>query len=337
MEIPNLLLGPLLREPLSLTEELGYRTIVLIFLFGSALQSSRIAAQLALFSSKLGVAILIAASFRVRGGWPILAENLFLAVDVPSVVAHFWQGLAILTFNTAPVALFAGGFGYRTASRRQVHLLAIFGVFLPLFLTLFWTGIIDSATGASSLYQPSLDSTVAMALSSRASRVFLPALLLALSITVFGVARFGIRSLVSMVSSPTLSRRSQLLILTGFIAAIAGCMLHYGVTNYPALDLSVHCLVVICAVVTADVMARKRMALSRKFDWVGMAALSAGLVAPFFLPKSFTRSAYGIMETWWHPWLLPSYAIAFGICFCLRTVQERFMSTAPMPNMPIPD
>lgn len=46
-------------------------------------------------------------------------------------------------------------------------------------------------------------------------------------------------------------------------------------------------------------------------DWVGVTALLAGLAVARLVQVS--ASHMGI-ETWWKPWLLPSYVVAFLTC-----------------------
>jgi hypothetical protein len=76
------------------------------------------------------------------------------------------------------------------------------GVALPLFVTLLLVGAIGAATHASPFYQPSLEPTVAMALWSRAAGSALPGRRMIAAITVFGVARFGLKALAEAAGIP---------------------------------------------------------------------------------------------------------------------------------------
>ena len=77
------------------------------------------------------------------------------------------MGLSELAFYMAPLGLIAANFGYRVGGRRQVALTAACGAALPLLMTMLLVGLIRTATYHSSLYQPSLNPTVSMALWSR--------------------------------------------------------------------------------------------------------------------------------------------------------------------------
>lgn len=69
---------------------------LLIFLILTGLQSTHTVTKLAWFTNKLGLAILVAAAFRVREGWPAIAAGLPIAGHYPAV-PRFFDGTAGLS------------------------------------------------------------------------------------------------------------------------------------------------------------------------------------------------------------------------------------------------
>jgi hypothetical protein len=194
----TLLSNDLERRPSS--AELGIvAAAMLMFLFFTGLQNFKTRARLAAFTNKLGLAILIAALIRVHEGWPALLGP-FRADEDRGQLWYIWEEFSMLAFYVAPLALLAADLGHRSQGRRQVAILGLMGVALPLFVVLFLVGVIGTATYASGYYQPSLEPTVAMALWSKAARSALPGRVLVAAVTAFGAVRFGGRSLLAGVS-----------------------------------------------------------------------------------------------------------------------------------------
>ncbi len=115
--------------------------------FVTGLQSARTVGRLALFTNKLGIALLLAALIRVHGGFPA-ALNGFGHGGRSAI--ELWQGLSRLVFYAGPLALLASNFGYRSQSRRQATMIGLGGFVLPIFGTLMLTGLINIATLDSS-------------------------------------------------------------------------------------------------------------------------------------------------------------------------------------------
>ncbi|HXS95585.1 MAG TPA: hypothetical protein VN736_13360 [Candidatus Limnocylindrales bacterium] len=289
---------------------------VVIFLFVTGLQSFRTNARLALFTNKLGIAILVAALLRVREGLPAALQgtpasdgNLrFL------VAAH---GLSLLALYVGPLIFLAADFGYRMEGRRQIAMAGAVGLVLPLFGTLLLVGAISSATLASPYYQPSLEPTVAMALWSKVAGSALPGRMAIAAITMFGAGRFGAKALTNALAVRSLGRRPQQVLLAGLCAVIACCSLdpfNAGLTA--SSHAAAACLTVTAAVLTGDFLSGQlRGDKLRRIDWVASTALVIGL-ATFFLVRS------RVSDAWWEPGLLPSYAIAFITCALGRRVQR---------------
>ena len=290
------------------------------FLAFASLQSVQTTATLALFINKLGAAILIAALICVHHGWPAVLRASPVSTVRPEGL-ELWQGLSQLAFYLAPSVFLAASFGYRSAGRKTVAMTALMGIAAPLAGTLILVGIIGIATMESGFYVPSLEPNVAMALWSHAASSALPGLMMLAAITAFGAIRFGIRSLVESASIRPLGRRWTLVLL-GFLA---GAILLVSADPYaPTFDLLTNVLAVVPAVLMADFVTRSwRVDPVRRFDWIGVIALLAGL-ATLYVPGWIVGADD---SQWWHAWLLPSYGVAFLACLLGRTVR-RFRSTA---------
>jgi hypothetical protein len=146
---------------------------LILFLFVTGLQSFRARANLALFSNKLGLAILVAALIRVHDGLPTALKGV-PASDGHAAALVAGKGLSLLALYVGPLVFLAADFGHRMQGRRQVAMTAGMGIVLPLCGTLLLLGVIGLATFASPYYQPSLDPDVAMALFSKAAGSALP-------------------------------------------------------------------------------------------------------------------------------------------------------------------
>jgi hypothetical protein len=312
-------LSYMLRRDVSSTESGMIVTGILVFLFITGLQSLRTSAKLALFTIKLGIAILVAALLRVHVGWPA-ALNGFPASGERSA-ATVWHGLSLLGFYVAPLALLAANLCHRSDGRKQVVMTGLMGIALPLFGTLLVVGVLNVATLASPFYQPSLNPSVAMALWGHAARSSVPGRMMVTAITMFGAVRFGARALAESMSIRARPGRLGLVPLACLIGAIAWSSLHQDVLSLSrGLELSARYLVVAGAVLTADVVtAARRVEQTRKIDWIGAGALMAGLATPLYLPNWVVGTE---ADSWWHPWVLPSYGVGFLVCLFARAMQN---------------
>jgi hypothetical protein len=297
---------------------------VLAFLFMTGVQSLRTSARLALFTNKLGVAVLVAALLRVHEGWSATLNGFHLS-DERSAILELWRGLSLLAFYVAPLAFLASGFGYRSHGRRPVVKIALMGIALPLFGVLFLIGVINVATCASPFYQPTLNPDVAMALWGKAARSAVPGGMMVAVITIFGAIRFGARALADSLAIPALWIRFRWAVLGCLIGPIVWLFLrHYYLDLSMVFDTSVRCLAIAGAVLTADFMTGSWQAgRVRKVDGIGLAAMLAGLATPLFVPHWAVGAS---ADQWWHPWLLPSYAVGLLVCLCGRVAQK--MATA---------
>jgi hypothetical protein len=318
----------------SATQSSVFVAVLLTFLFVTAQQSLRTGAKLALFTNKLGTAILIAALIRVRDGWPAILDSFGTSSSVPSL-SQIWPGLSELGFYVAPLTFVAASFGYRSHGRRQIAMTGLMGVALPIFVTLLLVGVIGVATHASRFYQPSLTPTVGMALWSHEARSALTGRMMITAVTMFGVVRFCAKALTEVAAIRTGTRWGWAL-LGCFVLAIAWCSLHiYAMPSAIAIDWSGRCLGVAGAVVMVDFLTKKRrVEEAPKVDWVGLIAVLAGLATPLFVPHEPLESA---SNPWWHPWLLPSYVLAFMVCICGRLLQKLpILDRLPRADRPSP-
>ncbi len=290
-----------------------FAVVILAFLFITGCQGLRTTAKLALFTNKLGISILIAALLRVHVGWPEILRGFAPPIDRP-LAADIWHGFSLLSFYVAPLALLAANYTSRIEDRTRVTKIALMGLALPLFGTLLLVGMIEVATFASPYYRPSGTPSVAMALWGQAARSAVPGRMLVTAITVFGAIRFGLRALNE---SASIKSRIRWVAIGLLIGVIAWCSLHSYEILLTALELSVRCLAVAGAVLTADVLIGRRPACIRRIDWVSAMALAAGLVTPFC-----GRLLIMDVEEWWHPWLLPSYGVALLVCLVGRGAQK---------------
>jgi hypothetical protein len=296
---------------------------VLFFLLLTGLQNMRVSAKLAWFTNKFALAVLVAALIRVHEGWPAVIRGVPMW-SRPTPFMELWPWLSRLAFYMAPLGLLAARFGHRVRGRRQVAMMGLMGFVLPLAGTLLVVGVMGIATWASPFYQPSLAPTIDMALGSHASHRWMPVLGIIFAITIFGAVRFGLKAMAESVRIPVMGR---------FNWVTAGCLIGAAAwfTSHPYLDepwtafqVSVECLTVAGAVVTADYVSGRRIEPVRRVDWVGTVALLAGVTTPLWMPLLTGIEA----ETWRHPWLLPSYGVGSAVCLAGRMVEKLELGTA---------
>ncbi len=295
--------------------------VLLTYLFVTSLQNTRTAAKLALFTNKLAVAVLIAAAIRVCDGWPAVMTP-FPDSGHPRLL-DLWYGIGKLSFYIAPLAFLAAEYVGPKQARTPIRKLATMGLALPICGGLFMVGLLEVATHASTYYQPSLEPNIAMALWGKAAWSSLPARMMLTAMTVFGAVRFGVRALSTSIALPWLGHRGQRIVLACVIAPIAWLSINpWGAALEMSLELSVATLTVFAGVLTADAVSRYNHEPrgATWIDWVGTSAAIAGLITA----ASVNALAEGAgWETWFHPWLFPSYGVSFATCLCGRVLQGR--------------
>ncbi|MGJ5820276.1 hypothetical protein [Paludibaculum fermentans] len=297
---------------------------VLGFLFLTAWQSPLISGRMAFLSTKLGLAILLAALFRVRDGWPAIQHG-FVNQGEYWGGSVLWRGFAQLVAYLAPLALVAAAWGGRSAGRKQVVYTAALGWMLPLFVALLLIGLTNVAVGSSEFYQPSLQPNVAMALWAKSARSGVTVRVLIASVTVFGALRFCIRGLADMTAIGSRNVRMKWLMTAGSMLLITGLTLYVWTDQVDRLRTAPsHILAVTAVVLTADLLMRRwRNATECRFDWAGCLAVAAGLASPWYLPYWFVGFRYEFCP---QQSILPACGVAFVACLLCRCF-ERILAT----------
>jgi len=279
---------------------------------------------MALFTNKLGVAILVAAIIRVREGLSSAPSGFPSAGYYPRTL-HFFDGVSNVGLYVAPLGLLAADLVWRLSSRRQVSAAILAGVSLPMFFTLSLSGIIGVATLASHFYRPSLNPTLAMALFSNAADSAIRPRLLIVGITTFGAVRFGVGQALAASVQPIRKAMLVWLALVALIGVTSMLALYPLVTGVVVLsEICAKCLSVCGAVLTADLVSgsNKAQGETSKFDVIGVLAVLTGVAVAVGLPHDYLWAR----GQWWLPWLLPSYLAAFLMCFLGRRAQLCFCS-----------
>jgi hypothetical protein len=316
------------REPsTSVTGLMAAGLLVFLFLTGS--RNFRTSARLAVFTCKLCLAVLIAAFIRVHDGWAAIPAGFPAASSTPTI-EPLWYELSRVAFYAAPLALMAADFAFRQ-ERKHVAFTGLAGIALPLFIALSFSGAIGVATLASGLYRPSLNPTVAMALFSDVAKSATRGRMLVAAITTFGALRFAVRALLDSAPVRPLGK-SRWILIGCLIAAIAGLALRpygaYAAAIGKASEAAATCLTIAGAVLTADFLTGwVRLARRQSVDWVGGAALLAGLAIPYCHPYKYV---WGVD----HYWLLrpmPPYTVAFFIGLCGRPIQKALAPSEFVP------
>jgi len=258
----------------------------------------------------------VAALLRVHHGWTAALKGLPSGVG-SSQDSDLWHGLSLLGFYVAPLALLGANFGYRSSVRKHVVVAALMGIALPLFGTLLLVGVAIAATYRAGFYRPSLSPNILLALWGGAADSAVPGPMLLAVITMFGAIRFGAMALADSLSVHALGRWLRWASFVPIVGVTVWASFNqYAPSLMTALAVSAGCLAVAGAVLTADAVIGKRPAEKmRKIDWVGVAALLAGFAVSLYMSHCV---AWAPPDPWWHPWLLPSYGVAFLVCLCGR-------------------
>lgn len=295
-------------------QELGLATVAsTAYLFLTALNSLRTSGKLAFFTSKLAIALLIAGLIRVRGGLPSVWEELaHRLIGKQEAIANAWLRVEAVLAFAAPWALLAAIFGARLRDKRQIALTGHLGLALPIIVSI---GVSEFASAASPVILNSRN--IAGALWYHDSSRFLAPIMALAAISIFGAARFGIRSLAEALS-PLKERRlafpiSMILSACGITALVTLILSQHASFDLPlALGGISRILGIVAGILTADALTRWRAPTRpRRFDWIGMLAFLAGWAAPWYLPE-WTPGTQ--LDEHYEPWLLASYTIAFAVC-----------------------
>ncbi|MGJ5820614.1 hypothetical protein [Paludibaculum fermentans] len=298
----------------------GLIVCTLGFLCFTGLQRETTAARLANFSTKLGLAILIAGLVRVHVGWPEIPHGFPADKSRPAGML-IWQGLSVVALYVAPFGYFAAGWGRRTAGRRQIVAATAWGLALPLFAALLLVGISNAATHSSPYAEQGMNPNIAMAMWGGAARGAAAGYMMIAGVTGFGAIRLCFRALADSASLFSRTRLAQWLMAAMAIAVAAGLSQYLPDDRVTQMrGAATYVVVVVSAILTGDwILQRPRAGGSRWLDWVGCAALVAGVTAPWYLPVLLV-GAWD--DAWWSRSLLPSYGMALLICVLGRLTER---------------
>lgn len=299
--------------------------VVLGFLFATALQGPAVSGSMAFLCTKFGLAILLAALFRVHDGWPTIQRG-FVSEGEFTGTRVVWRGFALLVAYMAPLALIAAGWGGRVQEPKKVAHLASLGWAMPFFVSLLLIGLVNVSVRSSEFYQPSLQPNVAMALWAKSARSGVPPRVLIASLTVFGALRFGIRGFADLAAIFSRGRRGAWLTIAGATVMIAGLSVFPWNEQLSHLRTAASYFLAVTAVVlTADWLVRPwTNRLERRFDWGGCVAMLAGLASPWYLPLWFVGP---VEDSWWHRSILPACGISFVVCILSRGIERLSLQT----------
>ncbi len=293
----------------------------------TAWQRVSITAALARLSIHLAIAVLVAALIRVRTGWFAIRMG-FEGVTNRSLPVDLWRGFSNLSYAVGPLALLAGVFAVRCATRRDVSIMAVMGIGAPLAGSMVIVTVVNVATHASSLYRPSGNANVAMALISGVSRKSEGTVLFIFALTTLGVLRFGVGAMKTLAKVEEIPARFHWLLFGCLFGLIVWCSAHPDRQIIEVLfDLSTETLVTASAILTVDAITHRTPYALRWIDWPATLGLLCGIGIP-----SFCRFWWAVLDedTWGHPWLLPSYGTAFLAYALLRWAQKERSPKAPL-------
>jgi hypothetical protein len=291
----------------------AFSLVLILFLLATGLQSLKTTAKLALFTAKLGLALLIVAAIRV---YPNVSAALshpwtpFRGVDALSL-------MAVPLYVIGPMALLAADFGYRTRTRKDVGFVGLFGLALPLACTLIAVSILQTAAhfGPNGNY-----ANMMSALVGQESRKYYPLWLSIAMITIFGFARFNVQVLRSALGP--LQQRSPVLwiaLLICMIAAAAALSNNLSPAIERISEISARVAAAIAAVLTADYLLRGRRTSARFVDLFALLFVILGCAAGG--PTSFWEGSH--YERSLALSILLPYAASFVSCLIGREIEYR--------------
>jgi hypothetical protein len=304
----------MLQESLSVVESATLASVLILFLFTTGLQGMRTSARMALFTSKLGAAMLIAAALRVRwylpGAWHELG-------GAPWSTERFWSLIAQPLMFIGPMALLAADYGCRSRTRRDVTLIGTFGLAVPICTTLFAVSLIQRAA-----YHWRTDlgglANVAVALWGGDSSHFQWQWICLALVTLFGYGRFAVSTWRIAVAPVSAHERLKTTALV--LSCLAAVVLSVGESPRSNHFLEVSARVAACtaAILTADYFVKRRPAQRVSVaDWFALAALAGGLAAGGW----FSAGAPGDYEWNLATSIFKCYGASFALCILGRLIQ----------------
>lgn len=196
---------------------------------------------------------------------------------------------------------------------------------LPIAAGLYAAAITPAAGHARSFYN------IAVALWSGDSMRYLGTKMTLAAITLFGTVRFSAAALAEALPALTGNRvlRYGLLGLLMCVIVVLSILLdNFSLDVSGLMDCVVAAFAALAGILTADAIATRSTAPPHHFDWGGIAAFALGFLAQFSLPFLIAW----FPETFWHPFLLPTYAISLTTCLLGRALPKLFARSQPPPN-----
>jgi hypothetical protein len=317
--LPFKILWFFLQRSLSVVESGLVAGVLMLFLFATGLQDMRTSAKLAFFTNKLGIALLIAAALRVRSYLPGVWNHLgAMEAAAGSVWPRIAQPLTII----GPMALLAADFGCHSRTRRDVALIGVFGLAVPMTAALFAVSLIQRAA-----YRWRSDlgglASIMVALWGGDSRWYQPQWICLALITVFGSARFGVRMWRAALAPAVDNKRLRWAVLASTLLVGAVVSASQSPVFFGRSELAARFAICAAAVLSADYVARRwRTQQTRAADWVSLVSFLAGLAAGYLL----VFWAVADWESRLTASILIPYAISFVLCLIGRAVQRRLES-----------
>jgi hypothetical protein len=286
----------------------------------TGLLGEKAAVKMAWFSTRLGMAILLAALIRVHDGWVAIPGG-FPNYSEASGGMVLWRSLSEIALYVAPLAFFAASWGCRSAGRKHLLATALMGLALPLFTALLLVGVSNVAVQSSPYYRHGGNPSIALALWGGAAQRAAAGRMLIAGLTFLGVARCCIRALAGTVSLYSRTRLAKWLMTATTIAMLTGLSRHmFDQRLIHTRVAATYALVAASAILTSDWILKRPPPGSRhRMDWVGCAALVAGVTASWYLRSLMPGTGE---DAWGSRSLLPSYAVALLACMLGRLVQR---------------
>lgn len=294
---------------LSGIEPAALAMVVTLFVFATAERGLLASGKMALFTSKLGIALLIAGALRVREYWPEVWTGF-----VGDTVRHgsVWHMVSEAMMIAVPMALLAADLGGWMRSSKDVLRAGIAGLMVPLLLAIPAVSLM--ARGASHTGSPG--SIVCALWCDMTVRYQVP-WMAAATMTMFGWGRFGVTMFGRALALDRMVRRKRLgVVVIGWAAVVALCSWEPPVMGH-ALEAAAVVAAIAAAVLSADLVVGKRRPCARRMvDWVGLVVAASGLCAADVVGYF---GGYG--ETVTFEILVP-YGVSFGVCVVARGLEN---------------
>lgn len=292
------------------------------FLVATGHQSLSTSAKLALFTNKLGIALLIAGVIRMHA-YAELAEP-----HAPGNWGSEWpnllnQAAGPLLF-VGPMSFLAADFGRRCRTQVDLAKIGVFGLGLPMAGVLLLTGIVQRATLRAHGELGGL-ANIAVALWGDDAHKFVPPFMAIALITLFGAARFNVRTLVESLGPLCPDRRIQ------FAFALIAAALAVALATAPgelitrSIEISAGFMASAAAVLSVDFLLRKTSRHEpRRIDWTAVAAFLAGWAASDWA-GSWSATSYEFART---ASILMPFTASSAVCLLGRTAHKLLRSYA---------